>query len=252
MNEDSKINTKKYMVQYLKEIFIYCDESCHLENDVNEIMGLGAISCPADRKDYVFEQIRELKLKHGLKKDFEIKWTKISDSKVDFYLDIINLFFNVDYLKFRSVIINKSTLDHGDSSHDEFYYKMNFLLIKQLLEPTNKYKIFLDRKDTNGRKKIEKLHDYLCNDQFDFKKEIVTKVQEVVSNQIELIQLCDLLLGAVCYANKKLKTSPSKLAVVKRIQDLSGYSLIKSTFPSESKMNTFIWVGYKKTGNDEH
>lgn len=232
---------------------IYCDESSHLENDNSDIMGLGAITCSSDKKDVVFQRIREYKLEHGLSKNFEIKWNKISSSKLDFYLDIINYFFDVDYLGFRSIIINKKNLDHEskDSNHDEFYYKMNFLLLKQLLRPTNYYKIFLDKKDTNGRRKIAKLHTYLCNTKYDFNKEMVISVQEVVSHQVELIQLCDLLLGAVCYANRGLQTSVAKLAVIKKIQQRSNYSLVRTTYPSESKMNTLIWVRGIKNGSDE-
>ena len=120
-----------------------------------------------------------------------------------------------------------------------------------MLEPTKQYKIFLDKKDTNGRKKIAKLHNYLCNNQFDYKKEIVTTVQEVVSDQVELVQLCDLLLGAVCYINRGLATSGGKLEIIKKIQQRSGYTLIKNTLPSEYKMNTLIWVGGKKNGSNE-
>ncbi|MDB2385156.1 DUF3800 domain-containing protein [Polaribacter sp.] len=234
-------------------IHIYCDESSHLENDNSEIMGLGALTCPSDKKDVVFQRIREFKVEHGLKKDFEIKWSKISPSKVEFYIDIINYFFDLEYLGFRSVIINKKELDHSinNSSHDEFYYKMNFLLIRELLVPSKRYRIFLDKKDTRGRKKIEKLHKYLCSNQYDYKKEVVKSVQEVVSDQIELVQLCDLLLGAVSYANRGLESSSAKLRVINKIKKRSGYSLTKNTLPSEIKMNTLIWRGKIKNGQNE-
>jgi hypothetical protein len=229
-------------------ISIYCDESSHLENDNCRYMGLGALSCPTHKKDEVFQRIREYKVKHGLSKDFEIKWTKVSKSKIDFYMDLVNYFFDVDYLGFRAVIIDKEKLDHvgNESNHDEFYYKMNFILIRELLHPTKKYKIYLDKKDTNGKKKIAKLHLFLCSKKYDYKKDIVNSVQEVVSDQIELIQLCDLILGAICYANRGLTTNEGKLEIIKRLQKRSGYSLTKSTLPSENKMNILIWVGNKK------
>jgi hypothetical protein len=234
-------------------VSIYCDESSHLENDKNLIMGLGALSCPTDKKDIVFQRIREYKIKHGLSKDFEIKWTKVSSSKIEFYLDLINYFFDVEYLGFRSIIIDKRKLnyDNNNSNHDEFYYKMNFLLLREMLQPTKQYKIYLDKKDTNGRKKIAKLHTYLCNKNYDFKKEMVQNVQEVVSDQVELVQLCDLLLGAVCYVNRELSTSQGKLEIIKKIKQRSGYSLIKTTYPSEQKMNILIWEGDKKNGSDD-
>ncbi|MEM9078080.1 MAG: DUF3800 domain-containing protein [Bacteroidota bacterium] len=234
----------------IETVNIYCDESSHLENDKSSIMGLGALSCPDIEKRNVSFSIHAIKEKHNLPKSFEIKWTKVSNSKLDFYLDIIDYFFETPFLGFRSVIIDKNQLNHDlvKSNHDEFYYKMNFYLLRQLLDTTKSYRIFLDKKDTNGRKKIRKLHEVLCNDNYDFKQEIIKTVQEVVSNQVILVQLCDLLLGAVCYINRDLASSPGKLEVVKRIQQRSSYSLVKSTFPSEYKMNTFIWETSKKNG----
>ncbi len=47
--------------KYHGEIFnIYCDESCHLENDASNVMILGAISCVADHKDAISQEFREL------------------------------------------------------------------------------------------------------------------------------------------------------------------------------------------------
>lgn len=47
-------------------INIYCDESCHLENDGQNIMALGAVFCPASKKSEIFNRLHELKLKHNL------------------------------------------------------------------------------------------------------------------------------------------------------------------------------------------
>ncbi len=70
-------------------------------------------------------RIRELKVKHGLKPNLEIKWNKVSNSKFDFYKDVVDLFFDVSELGYRAIIIpDKSSLDHAkyDQTFDEFYY----------------------------------------------------------------------------------------------------------------------------------
>ncbi|MDH5035435.1 DUF3800 domain-containing protein [Chryseobacterium cucumeris] len=223
---------------------IYCDESSHIESlKSSTIMGLGALSCPTDHKEEVFKEIKNIKEKHGFNKNFEIKWSKVSSSKIAFYKDLVNYYFDNDFLGFRCVIIDKSKLNHSqhNTSHDEFYYKMIFLLIRELLHTDKSYKIYLDKKDTNGRKKIEKLHEFLCNKNYDYKKEIVKNVQEVVSHQIELVQICDLLMGAVCYENRKLDSNNGKVELINLIKERSGYSLTKKTFPSEHKFNILIW-----------
>ena len=141
---------------------IYCDESCHLENDGKSGMVLGAVWCPAEKTRRTAEEIRNIKLRHDLSSRFEIKSTKISPAKINFYLDIVNYFFDNKDLDFRAIVIpDKSKLRHKDfqQHHDDWYYKMYFNLLKVILEPDCKYHIYLDIKDTQGRAKIKKLHE---------------------------------------------------------------------------------------------
>lgn len=47
-------------------INIYCDESCHLENDRKPIMILDAIWCPQEHTNKLSQQIRDIKSKCNL------------------------------------------------------------------------------------------------------------------------------------------------------------------------------------------
>lgn len=91
---------------------------------------------------------------------------------------------------------------------------MYFDLLKVILDPAARYRIYLDYKDTHGGGKVARLHDVLCNNAYDFKRERIERVQIVRSHEVDLIQLCDLLLGIVSYANRDLSTSPAKLELV--------------------------------------
>ena len=58
-----------------------------------------------------------------------------------FHVEVVTLFFNDERLRFRAVVIpDKHSLDHEalDQYHDTWYYKMYFVLLKQLLDPTSK------------------------------------------------------------------------------------------------------------------
>ncbi len=225
-------------------INIYCDESCHLENDNQKVMVLGAVWCPFEKKDEIFERIREIKLKHGMNRDFEIKWTKVSNSKVDLYLDLVDYFFDDDDLHFRALVVpDKSILRHEElnQDHDTWYYKMYFNMLKVLIDPHAKNRIFLDIKDTRSADKTRKLHEVLCNEKYDFHKEIIENIQTVRSHEVELIQLADLLIGAVSYINRGLNENLGKLSVIERIKKRSGYSLTLTTYLKENKLNIFIW-----------
>jgi hypothetical protein len=69
---------------------IYCDESCHLENSNQKVMTLGAIWCPIEKVKEISVRLREIKQHHNLKPNFEVKWTKVSPAKVQFYLDSVD------------------------------------------------------------------------------------------------------------------------------------------------------------------
>ena len=225
------------------EYNIYCDESCHLPNDHQPLMVLGAIWCPKTKARDIAVNIREIKKKHDLPPFFEIKWTKVSKGKVDFYLDIIDYFFREKDLHFRGVIAEKEGLDHEKfgHTHDEWYYKMYFNLLKVIISPVNKYFIYLDIKDTRGREKVKKLREVICNSKYDFRREIIAPIQQVRSHEIEQVQLADLISGAVGYKNRKLASSPAKLNVVRKIVELSGYDLTKTTLIQEEKLSLFRW-----------
>jgi len=225
---------------------IYCDESCHLEHDGMPVMVLGTVWCPLARASEIALRVGEIKAKHGFPKSFEIKWTKVSPAKQAFYMEVLDYFFEEPDLHFRALVVaDKSELDHPahNQDHDTWYYKMYFTMLKTLFGPHDKYRIYLDVKDTRSAEKLRKLHDVLCNNVYDFDHEIITKVQTVRSHEVEQIQLADMLIGAVVYANRGLETNRAKVALVKRMQDRSGYSLNRTTLFREDKANIFRWEG---------
>jgi len=223
---------------------IYCDESCHLENDGQPIMVLGALWCPLERSAEIASRIREIKAKHGRPPGFEVKWGKVSPGLLPLYLDLLDYFFDDDHLHFRALIAaEKDRLQHEayGQDHDSWYYKMYFDLLKVLLAPDDRYRIYLDLKDTQGKHKVRKLHDVLCNNMLDFQRRIIERVQEVRSHEVEMVQLADLLIGAVSYVNRDLKSSAAKEALVERMRQRSGYKLTQTTLLKEEKVNLFRW-----------
>ncbi|MEE9441605.1 MAG: DUF3800 domain-containing protein [candidate division Zixibacteria bacterium] len=225
-------------------INIYCDESCHLQGDHQKVMILGGVWCPLEKVKYISRQIKEIKKNHGFKSTFEIKWTKVSPAKIDFYLNIVDYFFDDNDLHFRGLIVpDKTRLNHAsfNQTHDDWYYKMYFDMLKIILKPNTKYNIYLDIKDSNSASKSEKLQEVLCNNMYDFSRDIIQKIQIVRSHEIELLQLADLFIGAESYINRELKSSEAKLTLIERIKNRSGYSLTRSTLMGEDKFNLFRW-----------
>jgi hypothetical protein len=230
----------------MSQVFnLYCDESCHLENDHQPVMVLGSLWCLQVKARETAVRLREIKTAHGLPANFELKWTKVSPAKLGFYMDVLNYFFDDDDLHFRAWVAHKAGLRHADfgQSHDDWYYKMMFGLMEPLLTPEARFRIYLDKKDTRSARKVAKLHDVLCNNLYDFNRAIVERVQVVEADAVEQLQLADLLLGAVGYANRGLNSSAAKNALVARIKQRTGYGMTRPTLLRESKLNVFIWRG---------
>lgn len=226
---------------------LYCDESCHLPNDRQPIMVLGAICCPLERTAEVSQRLREIKRDHGMPRDFEVKWNKVSGGKAAFYKAWIDYFFDNDDLTFRAVVADKLNLQHESfgQDHDTWYYKMMFQLLGRMISPESCYRIYLDKKDTRSSEKVIKLHEVLCNNMYDFDRKVVERLQVIQSHESEQLQLADLLLGAVAYKNRKMASSEGKVSLVSRIVERSGYSLARSTLLRETKFNLFHWNGHE-------
>lgn len=231
----------------MSQINIYCDESNHLESDAKPMV-LGALHCPRSKAPIANKRIREIKNEHGLPDTFEIKWTKVSNKHLNFYIDVINYFFDTDHVGIRVVVADKGHLNHEKFSqtHTDWYYKMYFQLLTKVISSENSYKICLDIKDTLGKARVQKLREVLCNKEFDFKREIIDEIREVHSSQVQMVQLIDLIIGAVQFnlcSKDSDKENKAKRALVEHIKKRTQKSLTVQTLPSEFKFNLFFWNG---------
>ncbi len=227
---------------------IYCDESCHLENDHQPIMVLGALWCPANDVRGLSLQVRDIKRKHGLADGFEIKWGKVSPSKADFYADLIDLVFGNAAIAFRGLVVpNKAALRHDDfgQTHDHWYYKMYYLLLRPVLKSGNGFRAFLDIKDTQGGPKAAELESYLRAHLHDETHEHLLGIQLVHSREVVPLQLTDLLIGALSYVHRDLKGNAGKERIVAAIREKSGLTLRWATAPGRKKFDVFVWEANK-------
>jgi hypothetical protein len=223
---------------------IYCDESCHLEHDGQELMALGALVVPSQQARQLSERIRAIKDTYGVPRTFEAKWTKVSPAKIDFYLALVDEFLGNDSLGFRALVAHdKARLRHAEfgQDHDTWYYKMYWELLCVLIHPPRRHRIYLDIKDTRGGTKTGHLRDVLASTFHDWQYQVVERIQIVRSDEIEALQLVDLLLGAVAYRSRGLNGSTAKLAIVKRLEERTHHRLDWSTPREEAKLNLFHW-----------
>ena len=157
-------------------------------------------------------------------------------------MELVRYFFDCSDLHFRVLVVdNKDALNHDryNQSHDEWYFKMYFRMIKTILDPVDTYNIYLDIKDTKSKTKIQKLRSVLENSRYDFSSSMIKNMQVIRSDEVEIMQLVDILIGAMAYISRNLSTVQAKNDVIDCIKDRSGYTLKKNTLYRESKFNIF-------------
>ena len=237
-----------------KSYNVYCDESCHLEHDRFKAMSLGAVWCPKNKVREMNKRLIEIKGKHGVKNDAEVKWTKVSPCNLDMYIDIVDYFFDDDDLSFRGLVVpDKTILNHEKhlQTHDQWYYKMYFTMLKAIFKRDAHYFVYIDIKDTHSGENAETLHRVCANDAYDFTHDIIKTVQPIRSEEVQLMQLVDILTGAIAFRHNHdvitKETSRAKIAVINRIVERSGVSLTKTTLASEKKVNLLVWRPYDRS-----
>ena len=119
-------------------------------------------------------------------------------------------------------------------------------MLRHIFTRPNRYRIYLDIKDTQGGPKIRKLHQVLANNLGDFQREHVERVEQLRSHESELSQVADLLIGALAYANRGLDSNSAKMAVINRLRDRFGEQILSTTSSfTAPKFNILSWQGRK-------
>ncbi len=235
-----------------KTFNLYCDESCHLEHDHIPVMAWGAVICEKCFTQDISRQIRALKIEHGLKSTFEAKWTKVSPAKANFYLGLIDLFLGDDRIRFRGLVVpDKVQLDHLHfaQSHDDWYYKMYFTMLRPVFSAPQHYHVYLDLKDSRGGPKTRRLHKILARSLYDFNRECIERVQQIRSHESEMLQVADLLIGALTYANRGLTGNSAKMAVIARLREKLGIRVLTCTSSfAFTKFNILVWHAQNADG----
>lgn len=212
---------------------MYCDESTHLENDGMPFMLISYVATPYNQLKQHKRAIHDLKQKYNFKG--EIKWTNVSNSNHLFYSELVDYFFSTD-LYFRAIIVEKEQIDNmrENFTYNDFYFKMYYQLLHHKLSMEDNYNIYLDIKDTRSHKKVKKLRQILSYNVS------VRNLQAIRSYESGLMQLADLIMGAVNYKLRKLDKVIAKNKLIEKIEKACNGDLDKSTSLSEAKFNRFF------------
>lgn len=223
-------------------IEVYCDESrpelaaAGADVGASERVLIGGIWVEAGERRFLKRAIREHCAKYRVGGEF--KWNRVSPSRHEFYTGLIDLFF-ASSARFRCLVLPAAILDahrFHDGDHELMFWKFYYQLLHNWIYPGNSYRVFLDGKTARLRSRVRDLHEVLgrANEGSE-----LPSVQHVDSRQVQLLQLADVLIGAVGYRFMP-GTSPAKLAVVGKVEKHIGRR-IGPTTRDVSKFNVFCW-----------
>ncbi len=217
---------------------VYCDESRQelfksLPPGDNYVVIAGLWIQACDRPP-LKKAIRELRQRCGVYGEF--KWNRVSPSRAGFYRDLVRLFFSVE-ARFRALVLRADELDavrFHQADSELMFYKFYYQLLHYWILDFNTYRIFVDTKTNRAHDRLKTLQRCLSNANLS----AVVEVQALPSHQVDLIQLADVLMGAVSYKFHRSGTSRAKWEVVQEIEGRLGRE-IGSTSRAEDKFNIF-------------
>ena len=210
----------------------YCDESTHLQNDDHPYMLISYVGCAYPQIKQHKDHIKLLRDKHNYYG--EMKWSKVSKFNAEFFNDVIDYFFATD-LNFRAILIKKSQIDESRDgfTYDDFYWRMYYQLVAQKMNSKNFYNIYLDIKDTRSQDKLKKLSEVLNH------RSNIRNIQFIRSYESYLLQIADVIMGAINYHIRGLNQVTAKNRIIEKIKAHSKLNLKKSTPKEADKFNLF-------------
>ena len=222
---------------------VYCDESYPelLTSSVTtpKYTLIGSLWLLAELREDIKKKIIRLREEYGVWG--ELKWRKISSSKLQFYLELIDLFFSYGHdLRFRCIQIEKSSVNMEMIQNDAElgFYKFYYQVIHHWILDFNKYFIFCDRKSNKVNGRLSVMHACLTNAN---RTSVIKQVQHLPSKESVLLQFCDVLLGAAsARLNNAVAPNSAKEKIILRLEsrlNLSG--TIAPTSAAEKKFNVF-------------
>lgn len=205
-------------------------------------MVIGGLMCPTDKKRDVVGRIHKLRRLYNVQGEFG--WKTVCPDKLSFFLALTELFFSEPCLRFRCVVVSRTETDF--SNDEERFQLIYYQVFNNWLDRRDHYRVFLDRR-VDTRDRVSVLRRCLINTR-QFGRS-VQFVEEVESQDNDMVQLVDFLMGAVGYAwNGRADVqgaSMAKKASCRAICQQLGIRTLNhyKTGPDEEKFNVFHFLG---------
>lgn len=183
--------------------FCFLDETGLIFDRKHKYFGLGLVKC--GHPERVYNNIRKIRQRFNYNE--EIKWAQL-DSKVRFEvaMGLFNCFLNEGNIKFNCIILNKDELDFAKEYNNDLckvYRSFTISLLKLVAGKTPQEVLIVLADDYFTPEKLELENTIKKFTNGHYQKFVVAGVCQINSKSSDLLQLTDLILGAIVYDLKR-------------------------------------------------
>ena len=174
----------------------------------------------------------------------EFKWEKVSTGKLHIYQEFVDVFFAHPSAEFRCLVVDKSQIDYvvyHQGDREAAFYEFYYQAISRNLSADNKYWVYADSRNNRQANRWEELKAK-ANEHWigqGAQRNLVRVVEPRSSKEDDLLQITDVLLGAVGYDVEQRAESPAKVEMVHHIAEQIGCKRLREHWGRNSRFN--IW-----------
>jgi len=230
-------------------LHIYCDES---RQTADRYMVIGGLITMRENEEAFMQAMSLYRQSNNMRS--ELKWTKVSNQKLEEYRALIDLFFSVNRaFHFKAIIVDTQEMDNrrynkGDAELGFYKMMYQFLLhsFGEYLQPEDRCVIFLDQR-TTSKYKLSTLCAILNNGlrkKYNFSVPPVKNIQALDSKSSDFIQVADVIMGAIGYemngVHTRMDAKRSKVLLAEYIAQKAGIVNLQQPTP-RSQRHFSIW-----------
>ena len=238
---------------------IYCDESRQVED---RFMIFGGIIVSFDD---LAKTEQSISTKRNDTQLFgELKWTKISNERCDGYRDFVDLFFvkaKSGLIAFKSVVFDTSHIDyhtyHGGSKEIGFYklwYQFLLYAFKDYCTSSQcRWKVFLDERSSSySLSEFKTILNKGIRTKYNLSADIVRSVEPIKSHNAPILQIADILMGAIGFQMNDYHLRPqariAKINIAHYISEKAGLLSLKQKTALRMKQFSIWHFPFYKAG----
>ena len=222
---------------------VYCDESrpdafTTKSENASRYLVIGSLWLRTEDRDQRKAELHALK--DAGKIGGELKWGKVSHSRINAYQQLVDWFFDAGMgLRFRAIVVDRTKLDlvtfhagDGELGFYKFYYQM----LHHWISEQNDYAIFCDLKRNREQDRLPVLQRVLNQSNLTAQ---ISSLQGIESKQSVLIQAADFFTGAVAAKfNNSVSEGSAKAEIIRGVESKIR-QVIQHTPKSQAKFNVF-------------